>query len=362
MAGAPLIRLYRYEIPFRYPFKAGSLSFTHRRGLLLSLAHQGVEAWSEAAPLPGYSQESLEEVIELVHIERVNISEALLQKTSADWEQWLHDAMMPPSMAFALESLRADLEAKQKALPLFRYLNNQAIERIGLNAVVGLASPEETQKRAEAALAEGYRTLKFKLADPTDYIETFTWLKNTYPQLNLRFDVNGGWTPTEAGAYLELLAHLHPEYLEQPLAPGQEAAMAELQAHCPFALAADESARSADDCQHLASLKAAKVWILKPTLMGSFRTLQQVLQLAQAHSIRCVLTTSLESGIGRRLVAALVAAFADIRLDHGLATGGLLERDPMPDEGLIRNGYYMLEAVPGIGIPHPELRKNLVEL
>jgi o-succinylbenzoate synthase len=257
-------------------------------------------------------------------------------------------------LQFALDGLRADLHAKLDVTPLHRYLNTRAAERIGINAVIGGTHPEQTYSLAEAAIQRGFRTLKFKVVDPTAQIEIFMKLKSAHPSLRFRFDANGGWSTAEASAYLNLLALLEPEYLEQPLPLGQERAMANLQAHCPFALAADESLRSAQDGDHLLKLGAAKVWILKPSLIGSFRALIDLIHKARSHSIRCVLTTSLESGIGRRVIAALVAAYADPSLDHGLGTGSLLEGDLMPDDPLIRNGYFYPDTVSGIGTLPPE--------
>lgn len=353
MAGSPLIRAYRYDIPFRIPFRAGTLTFSQRSGILLSLAHQGVQAWSEAAPLPGYSQESLKEVIDLLQVDRRKLTEGLLTWPLERWQAWMEHAELPPSLMFALDGLRADLQAKLHGIPLHRYLNPQAVDRIGINAVIGWTTPQQTYQHAEAALHKGFRTLKFKVVDPTAQIALWTRLKNTYPSLRIRFDANGGWSTAEAATYLELLAPLQPEYLEQPLPVGQERAMADLQAGAQFDLAADESLRSAQEGDQLLKLGAAKVWILKPSLMGSFLALQDLMQKAASHSIRCVVTTSLESGIGRRMIAALVAAFADPALDHGLATGSLLEGDPMPDEHLIRDGYFYPDTVPGIGILPP---------
>lgn len=362
MVGSPLIRAYRYEIPFRDPFRVGTLSYTHRTGLLLSLEYQGVCAYAEAAPLPAYSRESIDEVIEVFNCNKQTLTEKLVQWPDEMWQKWLEEEQCLPSLAFALDGLRSDLHAKLNHLPLHRYLNPESSDRLGINAVLGLTHPDNTLMLADAAIQAGYRTIKFKVADPTAYLESFVRLKHTYPDLTIRFDANGVWNFNEAVRYVELLAPLQPEYLEQPLGRGQEMAMAKLQAQVSVALAADESLRNLHDCTQLIQLRAAKVWILKPGLIGSFQNLQQMLRLASTHSIRCILTTSLESGIGRRIIAGLITAFADPLQDHGLATGRLLEMDPMPDEHLIRQGYYYPETVAGIGTPAAERLQPLTEL
>ena len=51
------INLYRYQLPFTQPLKFHGHTIQQREGLLL---HWG-SSWSEIAPLPGFSRETLEE-------------------------------------------------------------------------------------------------------------------------------------------------------------------------------------------------------------------------------------------------------------------------------------------------------------
>ena len=55
--------------------------------------------------------------------------------------------------------------------------------------------------------------------------------------MNIRLDANGAWKPGEAMKKLEQLAALNIESIEQPIAPGQTEAMANLCRESPIPVA-----------------------------------------------------------------------------------------------------------------------------
>ena len=59
------IELYCYEIRLKVPVKLKDVTLRRRKGTLVRLtADEGSEGWGEAAPLPGFSPETLEETTE----------------------------------------------------------------------------------------------------------------------------------------------------------------------------------------------------------------------------------------------------------------------------------------------------------
>src|SRR5829696_7177251 len=59
------IELYRYEIHLEAPVKLKNATLQRRKGTLVRLtAGDGSGGWGEAAPLPGFSPETLEEATE----------------------------------------------------------------------------------------------------------------------------------------------------------------------------------------------------------------------------------------------------------------------------------------------------------
>ncbi len=59
------VRLYRYHLPLSEPLQLKGTTLRHREGLLVELASDGgAVGWGEAAPLPGFSRENLDEAAE----------------------------------------------------------------------------------------------------------------------------------------------------------------------------------------------------------------------------------------------------------------------------------------------------------
>ena len=66
MSGVPLVgaEVFRYRLPLVAPLVLPSGTHTEREGILLRLrAADGTEGWGEAAPLPGYSPDTLDDVL-----------------------------------------------------------------------------------------------------------------------------------------------------------------------------------------------------------------------------------------------------------------------------------------------------------
>jgi len=106
-------------------------------------------------------------------------------------------------------------------------------------------------------------------------------------------------------------------------------------------LAADESIRSLKDAYDFISRKAVSVIILKPMMLGGIIPALKIIQFAQENKIKVVVTTSLDSCIGRSF-AVLAASFVEQETAHGLGTAELFEKDLFPDPYTVKNGQIHL--------------------
>ena len=132
---------------------------------------------------------------------------------------------------------------------------------------------------------------------------------------SLRLDANGGWDRATAAAWADRLAsEPRLEWLEQPLEPLDQEGLEALAARVPVAL--DESLR--------ASPALAASWsgwqVHRPLLEGDPRRLLAAFEAGQPH---WMVSTALETGIGRRWVHHLAAlqALGPTPTAPGLAPG-----------------------------------------
>lgn len=346
-----MLKLYTYRIPFKTPFKIAEDSFTDREGLILVFEHKGITAYGEIAPLPGFSKFTLNEIILIVQLNRETLEAALIQDEFDQFIYVLNQIHDIPSLKFGLDTLAHDYKAKKAGLPLSEYLFGDTCDKkVPVNATIGITDLESTLKKAEQFSMDGFNTFKLKVGiDFKKEFEILTSLRSTFPDKNIRIDANQSWNYTEAVKNLTQCDHLNIEYCEEPLLDTETHRLSDLKQKININLAADESFRNKADAERLLKQNAVDALILKPMMFGSFSEINVTKQLAESHYTSIVLTTSLESKIGRTVTAILATGWGTKRYAHGLSTGSLLKYDLGTNQE-IYSGFFHIPQKPGLGI------------
>ena len=116
----------------------------------------------------------------------------------------------------------------------------------------------------------------------------------------MRVDANGAFTPKNALQHLETLAKYDIHSIEQPIKQHQWGDMAHLCAASPLPIALDEELIGVN----VAAMKEAlldtirpQYIVLKPSLHGGMRGMEEWIRLANARGIGSWITSALESNI-----------------------------------------------------------------
>lgn len=333
------VDLSRYELPLTAPLQLGASTVAHRRGLLLRIrTEQGTVGWGEAAPLPGFSRESLADVI--AHARTV--VPAWIGRRCADagdarprsWPTLPPGDDAPPSFRFAMESALVGLYAASRGLSLPEGLEAFHSDgenappfafrpTVGLNALISNLL-EDGPEQARQFREQGYRAVKVKVGRaPLD--READALRRVRAELGaaiaLRVDANRAWSVEEAMAFAEATHDLDVAYVEEPLAVPRR--LAELAAQTDLPLALDETTREVGP-DVLREGPPVRAVVLKPTLLG-LREAQAWARAATARGSIPVLSGSYESGVGLRMLVALAAVGPNVPV--GLSTYDRLAAD-----------------------------------
>jgi len=65
-----MLKFYTYKIPFQTPFSISGVVYEFREGVIVEFYHDGIQAFGEIAPLQGFSDFSLDQVITVLHIHK----------------------------------------------------------------------------------------------------------------------------------------------------------------------------------------------------------------------------------------------------------------------------------------------------
>lgn len=266
---------------------------------------------------PGY-EKKLTEVCR--NIDRYATHPSLL----ADW----------PSIRFAVETAVRDLSNGGRRL-IYPSAWTDGNDEITINGLVWMGDRDEMRRRIATKLSEKFRCVKVKIGgiDFNEELSLLDFIRREAPEVQLRLDANGAFSPSEAPEQLERLAKFGIHSIEQPIRAGQWAEMHRLCEHSPIPIALDEELigiNSADEKGRMLDTIRPAYIILKPTLAGGFEGSEEWIRLALERDCGWWATSALESNIGLNAIAQWGATL-NTSMPQGLGTGQLYHNNiPSP--------------------------------
>jgi len=301
--------LVSYRLPLTEPVVWNGERREAREGVLLRLDDaEGHAGWGDAAPLPGFSTETLGQ-------SRAALTEAVGALVGRDLDPSLClrdgplwaalDALdLPPSARFALDLALADLARQSPGRTLPQALHPDPEVTLPL---CGLVMGGDAVASAGALAAAGYGAVKLKVGRQSVEadVEAVRAVRAALPEgVALRLDANRAWAWDEALAFAEGVRDLRLDYVEEPLREAER--MPELWHDTGLPVALDETLQAPGGEARIRGWAEAAV--LKPTLVGGVAQTLRLAAAARAVGVRPVLSAAFESGVGLRGVAALAVA------------------------------------------------------
>ncbi len=312
--------IFRYRLPLAAPLRLAGQVIHERAGVLVRIdSDSGVSGWGDAAPLPGFSRESVEEA----------------ETELTAWAGWLWGAMFDPGgddlesclgggLAAASPSVRFALETALASLSR-RMGDGTAAELAcfeGAVPVNGLLAGSREQVLADARRLRdgGCRAVKLKVGGrPVEEdVELTRAVRHVIGDaVGLRLDANRSWSLEQGVAFGRAVGTDGVEYLEEPLR--DPAQLRELFDATGIPVALDESLLELrpDDLEGRREVGAV---VLKPTLLGGLARAGEWAAGASALNIRPVVSSCFESGVGLLALAAFAWASTGDAVPAGLDT------------------------------------------
>ncbi len=314
------ITLYDLEVPLARTFTTASGAIRSRRVVLVAAEADERRGWGEAAPYPGVTQESVDDV----------------------WSGFVDGGTLPSTAAAALENADADLVARLAGRPLWREIGGTRPE-IPASLAIGFA--EDAVAAVAAAVGAGFGAVKLKI-EPGRDVDIVSGVMEAFPDLTVGVDANGSYDPDERDALLEL-DKLGVAYVEQPFVATDLAAHVRLRSELVAPIAVDEAIGSTEDAIGVLSAGAADLLVLKPGRIG-LNACRVIHDLALAAGVRIKASGLVETGIGRAHTMAVASLPGGIYSDIAPADAYLVE-DPVVPRRSVVGGSLGLPAEAGIG-------------
>lgn len=351
---------YRVCLPLAEPLVTSRGRYLRRELVLLrvrirveGLAQHG---WGEAAPLPGWNDSDLDDLVGTAQ----GLRSANAAHTLQAHLNHLPELVGRPALRFGFECGALDALCRIAGLPLAVGLAEargaEPASTVPVQRTLGDCDADRAIAELTRAHTDGYTHAKLKVGarEARADLERIRAIAAALPDMTLRLDANGAWGVDDA---LDLLATLPNcvEWVEQPVADGALDRLLERYDGNGPAIAADESCVEYERAAALIRSGRLGALVVKPAALGGLQLAGQLFELAQAAGVAVIISNLMESSVGRAAVAHLAAAWPGLPGPHGLATGAWFARDVADEADSIRAGRLSLRPGAGLGFdPVPD--------
>jgi muconate cycloisomerase len=222
-----------------------------------------------------------------------------------------------PFTKAAVEMALWDLLGKSLNTPVYKLLGGAIREFVPTKWSVSGVEPAQAADIARWAVAQGFTCMKVKVGGDlaADLARVRAVREAVGPGVRLGVDANGGWPTYIAADMIKRLREFDIFFIEQPIAPGDNAALANLRQRAKAPIVADESLYTPQDAIALARAGAADLFSLYIGKSGGIAVARQIAAIAESAGIGCTVGSNLEMGIGSAAMIHLALATSGITPD-----------------------------------------------
>ncbi|MEO0758618.1 MAG: dipeptide epimerase [Cyanobacteria bacterium J06648_16] len=336
-----------FEVHKRVPLTISRGTNAASTNLWVQVQADDIAGWGEATP---FSIGSITQTVDLIQADLNRLATVLEAYHPLERQriEAVLDERKPCSAARAAVDVALwDWFGKRVGLPLWQ-LWGLDLDQVGPTAVtVGINSPQGACDRIQAWLTQipSIRSIKVKLGSPDGIAADKAMFEALMPQFpagaKVSVDANGGWLLPDAVEMAHWLAARGVEYLEQPLARGQEARLVKVRSHLPVFL--DESCFTSADIPKLAPY--ADGINIKLMKSGGLTEARRMIATARAHGLGVMYGCYSDSAISNTALAHLSPLADHLDLDSHLN----LKDDPFIG-ATVTEGRLLPPNRPGLGL------------
>ena len=218
----------------------------------------------------------------------------------------------------AVEMALWDIAGKAAGMPVYQLLGGKVRDFVPTKWSVSGLEPEQAAAVARHAARQGFKAMKVKVGiEPDgDLARVKAVRREVGSGIKLGVDANGGWSPDVAVRTIERLYEQDIRFAEQPVAPEETAAMAEVRRRIRVPVIADESVYTLQDAKILKLLGAADVFSIYVGKAGGIGPATEIAQFAESAGLKCTVGSNLELGVGSAAMVHLATATRGIAAEE----------------------------------------------
>jgi L-Ala-D/L-Glu epimerase len=329
---------HRQDLRLHRPFTTARGTQATKQTIVVAVTHDGITGLGEAVPVRYYgqsletAQRALAGMGALLGDDPFRLQTILEELLKRFGDQRATVA----AVDFALH----DWIGKRLGVPVWRLLGLDPGRAPQTSFTIGIDEPETIAEKVNEAAA--YSVLKVKLGTAFDE-QILQTVRRVAPGKPVRVDANAGWTADSAIDKIRMCAEYGVEYVEQPIPPGDLAALRRLRDAQVLPIVADESCVLPTDVAPLCGCVDGVN--IKLDKCGGIREGLRMIHTARTLGMKVMLGCMIGSSLYISALAQLSPLADWLDLDGHL----LLDADPFAGLGFA-DGYLKLSDKPGLGV------------
>lgn len=315
----------QFDLPLKHVFTISRGSTSVQSTLVVQLSVENIHGYGEATTNSFYGA-TIENMSASLESVRSLVEGALLDDPL---ELIATLARKLPGQEFALSALDQaihDLWGKLRGRPVYE-LWGLTTDKIPMSDyTLGIDTPEKMV--AKMREMPGWPVYKIKLGTADDLAIVRELRRHT--DAVFRVDANCGWTPAQTIELAPVLADLGVEFIEQPIAPGNDVAARQAREGSSLPLFADESCVTESDVDRCAGLfDGINIKLVK---CGGLAAARRMIARARELDLKVMAGCMTESTVGISALAQLLPLLDHVDMDgavllaRDIATGVRLDR------------------------------------
>ncbi|MGB5554277.1 MAG: dipeptide epimerase [Flavobacteriaceae bacterium] len=290
----------RLELELSEPYTIAYETISRATNFILKIETDGkLVGYGCAAPDPVVTEETADEVDEAI---RRTIIPFLRNENPFHYARIIEELglmLKGKSSALAMVDMALlDLVSKKCDVPLYQFLGGYR-SRIATSITIGILPVDETLRIAKQYLDQGFFILKIKGGlNLNEDIEKMLRLRESFPEVILRFDGNQGYTVADAVAFVQATKNVKIEIFEQPTKVGSDEKMGLVTQGVEIPVMADESLKTLMDVFRLARNERIDMINIKLQKVGGILEAMHINSVAKAAELEAMVGCIDECSLG----------------------------------------------------------------
>ncbi|WP_438712426.1 mandelate racemase/muconate lactonizing enzyme family protein [Aquimarina muelleri] len=340
----------RLELSLSSPYTIAYETISGATNFILKIeTDKGLVGYGCAAPEPTVTRETPDEVEQNI---KTSIIPFLLGRNPfmlSETLEGLKTLLSVKSSALAMVDMALlDIVSKKMEVPLYQFLGGYR-NSIATSITIGILPLDETLKIASEYVAQGFFVLKIKggLSLEKD-IDKMVYLREKFPNIQLRFDGNQGYSVEDAIAFFTATKDIGIEIFEQPTKVGNGEKLGLVSQKVGIPVMADEGIKSLQDVFRLAQNNFVDMVNIKIMKVGGIVEGMHINSVAKSANIDVMVGCIDECRLG--ISAGLHFALSKPNIKYADLDGHLdMINDPFKNLFKLEKGILYPTNNPGLG-------------